>query len=71
MADFYRDMLTQAADGVVIINGLNQIVFFNTAAEKLWGCPASEVMGKNVNCLVPVEQRAPHDGYVNENRFAE
>lgn len=68
IADFYRDMLMQAADGVVIINGLNQIVFFNTAAEKLWGCPASEVMGKNVNCLVPIELRAPHDGYVNENR---
>lgn len=33
----YFDMLEQAADGVVIINQLNHVVFFNTAAEHLEG----------------------------------
>ena len=61
-------MLEQAADGVVIIDQLNHIVFFNTAAEQLWGCSALDVIGKNVNCLVPLEQRAQHDGYINHNR---
>ncbi|MFT8861539.1 MAG: PAS domain-containing protein [Acetobacter fabarum] len=42
----YFDMLEQAADGVVIINQLNHIVFFNTAAEQLWGCSAADVIGK-------------------------
>lgn len=64
----YFDMLEQAADGVVIIDPLNHVVFFNTAAEQLWGCSAADVIGKNVNCLVPLEQRAQHDGYINHNR---
>lgn len=64
----YFDMLEQAADGVVIINQFNHVVFFNTAAEQLWGCSSADVIGKNVNCLVPLEQRPQHDGYINHNR---
>ncbi|MBO1325222.1 EAL domain-containing protein [Acetobacter sp. TBRC 12305] len=64
----YFDMLEQAADGVVIIDSSNRIVFFNTAAERLWGYPAAQVMGQNVNCLVPIEHKATHDGYIAQNR---
>lgn len=64
----YFDMLEQAADGVVIIDQFNHVVFFNTAAEQLWGCAAADVIGKNVNCLVPDGHRAQHDGYINHNR---
>ena len=47
------DLLEQASDGVVIIDDRNMIVFFNTAAEHLWGYAKEEVLGKNVSCLVP------------------
>ncbi|MGE4522046.1 MAG: PAS domain-containing protein [Acetobacter sp.] len=42
---FFADMLAQATDGVIIIDETNRVVFFNTAAERLWGCAAGEVLG--------------------------
>ncbi|WP_141261934.1 EAL domain-containing protein [Komagataeibacter diospyri] len=62
------DMLEQARDGVVIIDDRNCIVFFNSAAEELWGYTAAEVMGRNVKCLVPMPYRTDHDDYIAHNR---
>lgn len=64
----YADMLQQAADGVIIIDHNNKVVFFNDAAERLWGVPAAEVVGRNVSCLVPMEHQGRHDGYIDQNR---
>jgi diguanylate cyclase (GGDEF)-like protein/PAS domain S-box-containing protein len=66
--NMYYEILKQAADGVIIINDENNIIFFNTAAERLWGYEAAEVMGQNVKCLVPLEHRARHDDYIAHNR---
>lgn len=66
--DLYFSMLRQATDGVVIIDDHNKIIFFNTAAENLWGYSADQVIGQNVNCLVPWEHRAQHDGYIERNK---
>ena len=62
------DLLEQASDGVVIIDDRNMIVFFNTAAEHLWGYAKEEVLGKNVSCLVPSIYRQQHDSYIDANR---
>ena len=51
--DSLRQILEQAIDAVVSIDEANCIIFFNKAAEHLWGYSASEVMGKNVKILVP------------------
>lgn len=53
---------------MVEIDAQNNIVFFNAAAERLWGYSRDEVMGKNVDMLVPTTHRAQHDGLVNHNR---
>jgi methyl-accepting chemotaxis protein len=63
-----QSVLEQAIDAVVTINGKNEVIFMNSAAEKLWGYSKSEVIGKNVRMLVPTEHQAPHDSYVNANR---
>ncbi|TDF38365.1 PAS domain S-box protein [Alteromonadaceae bacterium M269] len=60
--------LEQCIDAVVTINEDNNIVFFNKAAEKLWGCSREKVMGQNVKMLVPVAIQPNHDNYVNSNR---
>lgn len=60
--------LEQALDAVVMIDEKNIVTFFNKNAEKLWGYDRSEVVGKNVKMLVPVEHQSRHDGYVNSNR---
>lgn len=62
------ETLEQALDAVVTIDEKNNITFFNKAAEMLWGVTRSDVMGKNVKMLVPVDIQAAHDSYVNANR---
>ena len=63
-----EQILEQAIDAVVTIDTENNIVFFNTAAEKLWGYSREEVLGKNVKMLVPADIQAGHDGYIDANR---
>lgn len=66
--EIVNQTLEQALDAVVTIDEHNNITFYNTAAERLWGYSRDEVMGKNVRMLVPKAIQAPHDSYVNANR---
>ncbi len=63
-----RETLEQALDAVVEIDAENRIVFFNAAAERMWGYESQEVIGQNVDILVPLRHRAHHDELVNRNR---
>ena len=63
-----RETLEQALDAVVEIDSENNVVFFNAAAENLWGYHKDEVLGRNVDMLVPPQHRAHHDELVNRNR---
>lgn len=60
--------LEQAVDAVVTIDEHNNVTFFNTAAEKLWGYSREQVVGQNVRMLVPKAIQANHDSYVDANR---
>ena len=60
--------LEQAIDAVVVIDERNRVVLYNAAAETLWGWPRAEVLGSNVNMLVPHGIRDVHDSYVDANR---
>ncbi len=65
---FFVQTLEQAIDAVVVIDDHNRVVFFNAAAEQLWGCPRNEVLGNNVKTLVPQALYAQHDGFISANR---
>ncbi|MCI1420242.1 MAG: diguanylate cyclase, partial [Acetobacter fabarum] len=65
---FYAAILEQATDGVIIIDDQNRIVFFNAAAEHLWGCSASAVLGNNVDLLIPLGHRQHHNDYIEHHR---
>lgn len=60
--------LEQCIDGVITIDEHNNVIFFNKAAEKLWGTTRQEVLGKNVKILVPQAIQGNHDEFVNANR---
>ena len=60
--------LNQCIDGVVTIDENNNVVFFNPAAERIWGVKKEQVLGNNVKMLVPREIRPSHDEKVNRNR---
>ncbi|GGD10474.1 PAS domain S-box protein [Halopseudomonas salina] len=64
-----NQILEQALDAVVSIDARNNVTFFNAAAERLWGISRREILGQNVNKLVPMSIRASHDDLVNANRI--
>ncbi len=62
-----REILEQALDGVITIDSDRIITFYNKAAEKIFGYTKEEVIGSNVNMIVPQEHKANHDSYVKNN----
>lgn len=62
------DALQQSIDAVVTIDHDNRVVFYNPAAERLWGLPPADVLGRNVSILVPVQWRADHDDMIDRHR---
>jgi diguanylate cyclase (GGDEF)-like protein/PAS domain S-box-containing protein len=68
LSQVFIQTLEQSVDSVVVIDSQNRIILFNEASEKLWGYDSDEVLGRNVECLVPKPIRAQHDGYIEANR---
>lgn len=44
--------LEQNMMGAVLINENDEVMFFNPAAEKLWGYKREEVIGNNIDMLI-------------------
>ncbi|MBD1583760.1 PAS domain S-box protein [Pseudoalteromonas sp. S16_S37] len=70
VSKLYKSVLDASIDGVVVIDDTNSVVYYNDAAEKIWGYSAEEVLGQNVKMLVPAEFRTNHDEHVNRHRHA-
>jgi len=59
-----RSIVSNVADGVVGTDTLGSIELFNTAAERLFGYQAGEVMGRNVRMLMPSDYGRDHDEHL-------
>jgi PAS domain S-box-containing protein len=57
-------VLKTVVDGIVTIDSAGLIHTFNPAAEKMFGYASEEVIGKNVNLLMPTPYSARHDDYI-------
>lgn len=62
-----RAVLDTAVDAVVMINGQGIIQSFNQSAERMFGWSAAEILGHNVNILMPEPYRSAHDGYLRRH----
>ena len=61
-----RSIIDSAVDGIIVIDARGRIEAFNRGAERLFGYPAAEVIGRNVNMLMPSPDHEAHDGYLSQ-----
>jgi two-component system sensor kinase FixL len=59
-----RSIVETAVDAIIIIDELGTIQTFNSAAERMFGYTADEIVGQNVNVLMPQPYSAEHTGYI-------
>ncbi|MDP1651409.1 MAG: PAS domain S-box protein, partial [Rhodocyclaceae bacterium] len=57
-------ILDTVVDGVITINDRGTVETLNPAAERMFGYAAAEVVGQNINMLMPEPYRSEHDGYL-------
>ena len=59
-----QSILDSIPDAMVVINELGLIQSFSSAAERLFGYAAADVLGQNVKMLMPSPYREDHDSYI-------
>lgn len=64
----FRAILDTATDAILSIDEEHRIILFNNAAQRIFGYSRSEVLGKDLGILIPL-QYGDHHGYVK--RFME
>ncbi|MGE5504252.1 MAG: PAS-domain containing protein [Actinomycetota bacterium] len=59
-----RGIMDTVVDGLITIDDGGTVLSFNPAAERIFGWPAPEVVGRNVKMLMPEPYQSEHDGYL-------
>ena len=59
-----QSILDTIPDAMIVIDEHGLIQSFSTAAERLFGTTADDMVGKNVKSLMPSPYREAHDGYL-------
>lgn len=59
-----RNILEVTQDAVVVVAADQTIVWVNPAAQRLFGWPADQMVGRDLDMLLPMEERADHHGRV-------
>jgi two-component system sensor kinase FixL len=60
-----QSILDTIPDAMIVIDEHGLMTSFSSAAERLFGYTAAEVIGKNVKMLMPSPYREAHDGYID------
>jgi two-component system sensor kinase FixL len=61
----WRAVVDSAVDAMIVITARGAIEVFNPAAERLFGFSEQEVLGRNINMLMPSPYREEHDRYLD------
>jgi PAS domain S-box-containing protein len=59
-----RAIVDTMVDALITIDEAGIILSFNPAAERIFGYPSAEIIGKNVNTIIPEPHQTRHNGYL-------
>lgn len=62
----FRILSEAISEGIVIVNSKQEIVTSNDAADKMFGYAAEELLGENINILIPRKYHKTHPVQVSE-----
>jgi two-component system sensor kinase FixL len=65
MRGILEAIFESAVDGIIVIDARARVEAFNPGAERLFGYAEHEVVGQNVNMLMPSPYHEEHDHYVS------
>lgn len=63
-----KSLFKAIVDAVIIIDDFGKILDFSPSAEKIFGYEKKEVIGQNLNILMPEHYAQKHDGYLRSYR---
>jgi PAS domain S-box-containing protein len=59
-----QGIVESAMDAIITIDKRQRIILFNPAAERMFGMPAEEALGRFVECLIPERYREQHAAHI-------
>ncbi|MDO8840492.1 MAG: PAS domain S-box protein [Parvibaculum sp.] len=67
-AALFQVLINTAVDGIIVIDAVGNVRLYNKACERLLGYAPEEVLGRNINMLMPSPYREQHDNYIEAYR---
>jgi PAS domain S-box-containing protein len=58
-------IIDSAMDAIITVDNKQQIILFNKAAEEVFGYPAEEALGQNLNVFIPERYRQAHHEHIH------
>lgn len=67
-----NQLVNAVGDAIIVSDAEGAIVFWNPAAERMFGFTAAEALGQSLDIIIPVPQRKRHwEGYAHTMRTGE
>jgi two-component system sensor kinase FixL len=63
-----QSILDTVPEAMIVIDEFGNMQSFSSAAERLFGCKAADVIGKNIKILMPEPYQSSHDEYIKRYR---